>query len=312
MTDRMSDDDPLFPEIYGYKPDATTDEAKAAREESWWDVSTGERWAAECPFKGGACNKSTTTDDDYVDGTRATGVCSLNEGNYSYIVCPERFRTTDVFQGIVDHVFDDHPHASWAKFSEERIPTTADKIAGNVDHVVALHSDGELIDFVGIEVQATYFSGDAYRPEFYEYMEQIDDGGDPQYIPTGTRRPDFRSCGDKRLIPQVRQKGDIFNSWGRDFAVILDTALWDYLPSMPEPEDGEPDFYFFVYRLDDNGDHYNLVLDTVKETTFTQVVQRFEMDDEGRPSESQYKENLREKIQEKITTQTATDEWTDD
>lgn len=308
----MSDDDPLFTEIYGYKSDATTDEAKKARVESWWEVSTGERWAAECPFKGGPCNKSTTKDDEYVEGTRATGVCSLNEGNYPYIVCPERFRTTDVFQGIVDYVFDEYTNPSWEKFSEERIPTTEDKIAGNVDHVIALHDNGELLDFAGIEVQATYFSGDAYRPEFYEYMAQIDDSSNPQYVPNGTRRPDFRSCGDKRLIPQIRQKGDIFNSWGRDFIVILDTALWNYLPSMPEPKDGEPNFYFFVYRLDDSGDHYNLELETIQETTFAQVVRRFEMDDEGRPSETRYKEELRKKIQKQITNQTNADEWTDD
>lgn len=304
-------DDPLFVEVYGYKPDATTPEARASREEEWWEVSTGQRWAGACPFKGGPCNKSTTTDDEYVDGTRATGVCSLNEGSYSYIVCPERFRADHVFQGIVDHVFSEYDSPSWETFTEERIPTTQDKIAGNVDHVIAIHDNGDLIDFAGVEVQATYFSGNAYRPEFYEYMEQVDADGNPGYIPTGTRRPDFRSCGDKRLIPQVRQKGDIFNNWGRKFAVILDTALWNYLPSMPDPE-GEPDFYFFVQRLDDAGDHYNLVLDTVKETTYAQVIQRFEMDDEGRPSESRYEEDLRQKIQQRITTQTGTDRWSDD
>lgn len=291
--------DYLFPEVYGYKPDATTDDARASREEEWWEVSTGQRWAAECPFKGGPCNKSTTTDDEHVDGTRATGVCALNEGSYAYIGCPERFRPEHVFQNIVDHVFYDYSNPAWEKFSEERIPTTQDKIAGNVDHVVAIHRNGNLLDFVGVEVQATYFSGDAYRPEFYEYMAQVDEDGNPGYIPTGTRRPDFRSCGDKRLIPQVRQKGDIFNNWGRDFAVILDKALWEYLPSMPDAE-AAPDFYFFVHRLADAGDHYNLVLDTVKETTYDQVVERFEMDDEGRPSESRYQDELQEKIRERI------------
>ena len=214
------------------------------------------------PFKGGPCNKSTTTDDEYVDGTRATGVCSLSEGNYPYIVCHERFRADGIFQGIVDHVFDEYDNSEWEKFSEERIPTTRNKVAGNVDHVVAIHDNGEFIDFVGVEVQATYFSGDAYRPELYEYMEQLDDDNNPQYVPEGTRRPDFRNCVDKRLIPQVRQKGDIFNNWGRDFAVVLDDALWNSLRSMPDA-DGEPDFYFFVYDLDDAGDHYNLVLETV-------------------------------------------------
>ena len=295
-----SQDSSLFPEVYGYKPDATTQEAQEGREEQWWEVSTGERWAAECPYKGGPCNKSTTTDDEYVDGTRATGVCSLNEGDYSYIVCPERFRADGVFQNIVDHVFDGYGNPQWEKFTEERIPTTRDKVAGNVDHVVAVHDDGELTDFAGIEVQATYFSGDAYRPEFYEYMRQLDTDNNPEYVPEGTRRPDFRSCGDKRLIPQIRQKGDIFNNWGRDFAVVLDTALWDYLPSMPE-SDGEPDFYFFVYDLEDAGDHYDLVLDTVHETTYSQVIARFEMDDEGRPSESKYEEKLREKIRGRVS-----------
>lgn len=290
-----STDGPLFTEVYGYGSNATSADARESREEKWWDVSTGQRWAAECPFKGGPCNKSTTTDDEYVDGTRATGVCSLNEGSYPYVVCPERFRADGVFRGIVDHVFADHDDPEWETFSEERIPTTRDKVAGNVDHVVAVHDDGELLDFAGVEVQATYFSGSAYRPEFYEYMHRVDDDGDPQYVPEGTRRPDFRSCGDKRLIPQIRQKGDIFNDWGRDFAVVLDTALWDYLPSMPEP-DGAPNFYFFVYDLEDAGDRYDLVLDTVHETTYTQVIDRFEMDDEGRPSEAKYEADLREKI----------------
>jgi hypothetical protein len=69
---------------------------------------------------------------------------------------------------------------------------------------------------------------------------------------------------------------------------------------MSEPG-GEPDFYFFVYDLDDAGDHYNLVLDTVHETTYNQVVERFEMDDEGRPSEVKYMEDLREKLQERTS-----------
>ena len=41
----------LFTEVYGYKSDATTQEAQESREEQWWEVSTGERWAAECPSK---------------------------------------------------------------------------------------------------------------------------------------------------------------------------------------------------------------------------------------------------------------------
>src|SRR5208282_3336457 len=53
-------------------------------------------------------------------------------------------------------------------------------------------------------------------------------------FPAAQRRPDFRSSGPKRLMPQLQIKVPTISRWGKKMAVAIDRAFRDSLSDMRE------------------------------------------------------------------------------
>jgi hypothetical protein len=71
---------------------------------------------------------------------------------------------------------------------------------GKIDLILTKNNhENRILDWCAIELQAVYFSGMAMGPEFNEIRKH------PDIIPflKNIRRPDFRSSGPKRLMPQL-------------------------------------------------------------------------------------------------------------
>jgi hypothetical protein len=81
-------------------------------------------------------------------------------------------------------------------------PSAADKpvAVGKID-MVLVHPDTSVLRWCALEIQAVYFSGASMSRDF-NVMKQWHGPGLP--FPQGIRRPDFRSSGPKRLIPQLQ------------------------------------------------------------------------------------------------------------
>ena len=103
---------------------------------------------------------------------------------------------------------------------------------GRIDMVLAAAGeDGEPTgDWCAVELQAVYFQGDGMREEWVAIRQQAaearfhDDDAPPS--PAGNRRPDFRSSGPKRLLPQLQIKVPSLRRWGKKMAVVVDAPFF--------------------------------------------------------------------------------------
>jgi len=93
--------------------------------------------------------------------------------------------------------------------------------AGKIDLVVA--AVRHELRWFGLEIQAVYFSGPAMASEFRELERDNEDR--PPY-PLETRRPDWRSSGAKRLMPQLQVKGPTLRRWHSKIAVAVDRPFF--------------------------------------------------------------------------------------
>ena len=71
-------------------------------------------------------------------------------------------------------------------------------------------------------------------------------------FPAGNRRPDYRSSGPKRLMPQLQTKVPSLRRWGKKIAVVVDHAFFAALAPMAEvPHVSNCDIAWFVVRYDE-------------------------------------------------------------
>lgn len=104
---------------------------------------------------------------------------------------------------------------------------------GKIDKVlVSIESDS--LRWCALEMQAVYFSGGSMENDF-KVMRKWKGPGVP--FPPVQRRPDFRSSGPKRLMPQLQIKVPTISRWGKKMAVVIDKAFWDSLGEMREVKD---------------------------------------------------------------------------
>ncbi|MCX6928575.1 MAG: NotI family restriction endonuclease, partial [Verrucomicrobia bacterium] len=101
---------------------------------------------------------------------------------------------------------------------------------GKIDEVL-VNAEGGTLRWCALEFQAVYFSGMSMENDF-KVMREWTGPGVP--FPAVQRRPDFRSSGPKRLMPQLQIKVPTISRWGKKMAVVIDRAFWESLGEMRE------------------------------------------------------------------------------
>jgi hypothetical protein len=96
---------------------------------------------------------------------------------------------------------------------------------GRIDNVL-LHPDRQPLDWCALEIQGVYFSGQAMKKEFKMLAGHK---GNALPFPAAHRRPDWRSSGPKRLLPQLQTKTPTIQTWGKKIAVVIDEAFFGSL-----------------------------------------------------------------------------------
>ncbi|MSP38295.1 MAG: hypothetical protein EXR70_07375 [Deltaproteobacteria bacterium] len=99
---------------------------------------------------------------------------------------------------------------------------------GRIDSVL-VNTASQRLEWCALEMQAVYFSGKSMENDF-RIMRNWSGPGLP--FPAVHRRPDFRSSGPKRLMPQLQIKVPTLRRWGKKMAVVVDEAFWNSLGSM--------------------------------------------------------------------------------
>ena len=119
---------------------------------------------------------------------------------------------------------------------------------GRID-MVLIHPDKEPLLWCALEMQAVYFSGESMKKDF-EYIAKYEGEGIP--FPAGTRRPDFRSSGPKRLMPQLQIKVPTLRRWGKKMAVVIDNSFFSAIGKMDNVNDlSNADIAWFVVNYNE-------------------------------------------------------------
>lgn len=124
----------------------------------------------------------------------------------------------------------------------------APREVGRIDNVLVRPASSPL-QWCAIEMQAVYFSGTRMEVEF----ESLRTSDLPLPFPVGTRRPDYRSSGPKRLMPQLQIKVPTLRRWGKKMAVVVDEQFFYALGRMERASDiSNCDVAWFVVKYDNS------------------------------------------------------------
>lgn len=197
-----------------------------------------------CPFR---------TDIDHPTCTKPNGVCSLRlytddggpfrpvDGDRGLIraLCPYRFHQENAaFQHIGNRLLADPApiQAGEVGFLEStgNLDSAAGEDVGRIDMILVAGNtpDGSDMKWCAVEVQAVYFSGKEMAIE----MRDILDRHGVAAMPVEARRPDYRSSGPKRLMPQLQIKVPTLRRWGKKMAILVDRAFFLSMGDMKRVE----------------------------------------------------------------------------
>jgi hypothetical protein len=223
-----------------------------------------------CPFlsKGG---KS-------VNCSKAGGICSLrsyekpSDGGVVAVdsrassirtTCPNRFEEADtIYRWIGEVLLGDEaavPVGETPFLERVQGPRSVERKAarkvGRIDNVLVVPGVDPL-SWCPVEKQAVYFSGKKMALEF-ESMSVAATEGLP--FPLVNRRPDYRSSGPKRLLPQLEIKVPTLSTWGKKMAVVIDADFFASLGNMREANDlSNAELAWFVVEYIDQGPNFRL------------------------------------------------------
>jgi hypothetical protein len=255
-----------------------------------------------CPFPGGGtCNKKG-------------GVCSIRQYKQTgdgpiagtgpvITTCPTRFLEAGaIFQWVAEKLLQTEkpivlnevgfldrlrPEATAENDDEQ----DSRDFIGRIDNVL-VHPSRDALDWCALELQAVYFSGKSMRNEF----QMLGEAENPvlQY-PAKHRRPDWRSSGPKRLLPQLQTKVPTIRTWGKKMAVVIDEAFFSSLVGLErEKHLSNAEIAWFVVGYEPAPNGWKLV---PREAVFTKLDASVKSLTGGVPlSRERFEEQLRFKL----------------
>jgi hypothetical protein len=233
-----------------------------------------------CPFKAGL--PSIPNQNCSKDG----GVCSLrlySKGSQGEIspeakrdtLCPHRFlEHGSIFAWIGEHLLGDPlatviPEVPFLSPTQTNSGKTGSRAIGKIDHVLVSQKSGAF-DWCAVEMQAVYFSGENMQSDIDRHAKEHG----RLIWPDATRRPDYRSSGPKRLMPQLQTKVPSISRWGKKTAVVIDQGFWNSLGAMNEVThlSNAEVVWFVVQYTTSASDVITLIRHSVHHTTLDSAV----------------------------------------
>jgi hypothetical protein len=229
-----------------------------------------------CNKKGGICSlRLYNAAGDNGEAVAATGPTGILR-----VTCPERFKQDNIaFRAAALAILEtDQPQiVKEVRFlHRESSPETDDsggghEDVGNID-IVLVHPSKQPLSWCALEIQAVYFSGVTMR-KLFEHIRDFPTDGIP--FPDSSRRPDYRSSGPKRLMPQLQIKVPTLRRWGKKMAVIVDTAWFQTnVIGVPEVSDlSNCDVAWFLVSFDETTDPATITIGEPAKQTLERAVE---------------------------------------
>lgn len=250
---------------------------------------------AICNKKGGVCSLRLY---EQVTGGPTAGIGPL------ITTCPNRFLESHLlFDWVGETILQTKAPVvlSQIGFLDRLNPNPSTEVAeeegrdfiGRIDNVL-VHPSRTPIDWCALELQAVYFSGMAMKQEFAALSEEEPPG---LLFPAAHRRPDWRSSGPKRLLPQLQTKVPTIRTWGKKMAVVVDEAFFASLVGLErEKHLSNAEIAWFVVGYDSVPNGWKIVR---REVIFTKLDSSVKALTGGLPlSKERFEEQLRAKLTE--------------
>ncbi|MES2353128.1 MAG: NotI family restriction endonuclease [Pseudomonadota bacterium] len=235
---------------------------------------------AMCTKDGGVCSLKLYSYATHAESGRAMGVPIEGKQGSLRATCPYRFHDElDVFKWVGAIILGDpNPQlVGEVGFLEAGASTDSDggDDVGRIDMVLVSTktAPGAPMAWAALEIQAVYFSGNAMKGEFEAFNDALVDW---VIFPAGRRRPDYRSSGPKRLMPQLQIKVPTLRRWGKKMAVVVDRSFFDSIGEMDNVTDiSNADIAWFIVRFEEveGQKRTRIVRDEVRYTTLERSVE---------------------------------------
>lgn len=235
---------------------------------------------AVCMKDGGVCSLRLYSYASHPDNGRAVGVPVEGKQGDLRATCPYRFHDElDVFKWVGETILGDPDPLLVGEVGFLEAGASTDSAGGDdvgrIDMVLVSSKtpkDAPMV-WAALEIQAVYFSGNAMKGEFEAFN---DSSVDWVIFPAGRRRPDYRSSGPKRLMPQLQIKVPTLRRWGKKMAVVVDRAFFDSIGEMDNVTDiSNADIAWFVVRFEEveGQKRTRIVREEVRYTTLERSVE---------------------------------------
>lgn len=235
---------------------------------------------ATCSKAGGVCSLRLYSYAQHPVNGRAVGVPVEGPQGELRATCPYRFHDSlDTFKWVGETILGDPNPTLVGEVGFLEAGATTDAAGGDdvgrIDMVLVSTRTpaGAPMAWAALEIQAVYFSGEAMRGEFQAFAAQDVDW---VIFPAGRRRPDYRSSGPKRLMPQLQIKVPTLRRWGKKMAVVVDRAFFDSIGGMDNVSHiSNADIAWFVVKFEEvpGSQRMRIVRDEVRYTSLERSVE---------------------------------------
>lgn len=201
-----------------------------------------------CWKAGGICSLRS------YERSRSTGIVRPNPGGSTLrTTCPSRFeQDKEIYRSIGKFVLGNPDAVPIGEIPFlQRVPKIIDaspqvkKEVGRIDNVLVIR-DGASLQWCPVEKQAVYFSGRKMALDFQNIADSKEEG---LPFPQVNRRPDYRSSGPKRLLPQLQVKVPALRTWGKKMAVVVDEDFFNELGNIVRVDDlSNAEVVWFIVR----------------------------------------------------------------
>ncbi len=173
-----------------------------------------------CPFIDAECVKFRKSEPEVKIGSCALGI-KTDGGFQPVIICPERFRTSDVFNALEAEFFPSAERVYWVR--EVNLATI-----GSFDYVaIAAHSEIVIsTNYICVEIQAAGTTGTPWGA-IKHYRDNLSlDGAEPV-----TYGINWANEYIKTMMQQIYKKGSVISAWdrGRKIVIALQDIGMDYI-----------------------------------------------------------------------------------
>jgi hypothetical protein len=211
-----------------------------------------------CHKDGGICSLRS------YERSPLTGVVTVDSRRSPLITtCPSRFeQDSTIYRWISEVILEDQNAVPIGETPFlRRTPRLIDaaktvrREVGRMDNVLIVPNTDSL-KWCPVEKQAVYFSGKEMLLEF-QAMAQSNEDAIP--FPREHRRPDYRSCAAKRLLPQLETKVPPLSMWAKKMAVVVDEEFFAQFATMKEEEHVSlAEILWFVVKYEKEGGSFVL------------------------------------------------------